>query len=51
MTFDNGKEFSGHAKITEKLGILCFFASPYHSLERGLNEHTNELIRQFSPRI
>lgn len=50
MTFDNGKEFSGHAKIAEKLGLLCFFANPYHSWERGLNEHTNGLIRQFFPK-
>jgi IS30 family transposase len=47
MTFDNGKEFSGHAKIAEGLGLSCFFATPYHSWERGLNEHTNGLLRQF----
>lgn len=47
MTFDNGKEFSGHVKIAEKLNLSCFFARPYHSWERGLNEHTNGLLRQF----
>lgn len=47
MTFDNGKEFSGHVKIAEELDLLCFFATPYHSWERGLNEHTNGLLRQF----
>jgi transposase, IS30 family len=50
MTFDNGKEFCGHAKIADELGVLCFFARPYHSWERGLNEHTNGLIRQFFPK-
>ena len=50
MTFDNGKEFSGHQKLSESLGLLCFFANPYHSWERGLNEHTNGLLRQFFPK-
>jgi transposase, IS30 family len=50
MTFDNGKEFSAHAKLTEELGLLCYFANPYHSWERGLNEHTNGLLRQFFPK-
>ena len=50
MTFDNGKEFSGHAELSEKLGLLCYFANPHHSWERGLNEHTNGLLRQFFPK-
>jgi transposase, IS30 family len=50
LSFNNGKEFSGHRKIAEELDILCFFARPYHSWERGLNEHTNELLRQFFPK-
>jgi transposase, IS30 family len=50
MTFDNGKEFSGHQKLAQTLGISCFFANPYHSWERGLNEHTNGLLRQFFPK-
>lgn len=50
MTFDNGKEFSGHQKLADILGVSCFFANPYHSWERGLNEHTNGLIRQFFPK-
>jgi IS30 family transposase len=49
-TFDNGKEFSGHQKLSEALGVSCFFANPYHSWERGLNEHTNGLLRQFFPK-
>jgi transposase, IS30 family len=50
MTFDNGKEFSGHQKLAESLNISCYFANPYHSWERGLNEHTNGLLRQFFPK-
>jgi transposase, IS30 family len=47
MTFDNGKEFSRHAELSQKLKVSCFFANPYSSWERGLNEHTNGLLRQF----
>ena len=50
MTFDNGKEFSGHQELATALEISCYFANPYHSWERGLNEHTNGLIRQFFPK-
>lgn len=50
FTFDNGKEFSGHAQMAKALGVQCYFANPYHSWERGLNEHTNGLIRQFFPK-
>ena len=50
MTFDNGKEFSGHQTLAKALGLRCFFANPYHSWERGLNEHTNGLLRQFFPK-
>lgn len=50
ITFDNGKEFSQHEKITKKTGLHCYFATPYHSWERGLNEHTNGLVRQYCPK-
>jgi IS30 family transposase len=50
ITFDNGKEFAGHQDISKSLNALCFFAKPYHSWERGLNEHTNGLLRQFVPK-
>lgn len=50
ITFDNGKEFADHAKIGKKLGASTYFAKPYHSWERGLNEHHNGLIRQFMPK-
>jgi len=50
MTFDNGREFCGHEKLSESLKLETFFATPYHSWERGLNEHTNGLIREFYPK-
>ncbi|AKV66991.1 Mobile element protein [Microcystis panniformis FACHB-1757] len=36
--------------MSEKLGADFYFATPYHSWERGLNEHTNGLLRQFFPK-
>ena len=50
MTADNGKEFATHEKIVEALGGAFYFAKPYHSWERGLNEHTNGLVRQYFPK-
>lgn len=50
ITYDNGKEFSAHEQISKLLGTQCFFATPYHSWERGLNEHTNGLVRQYIPK-
>ncbi len=47
ITADNGKEFAGHEKIKEQLNAEVYFAHPYHSWERGLNENTNGLIRQY----
>jgi IS30 family transposase len=49
-TADNGKEFAAHAQLTARLGLRVYFARPYHSWERGLNENTNGLIRQFFPK-
>lgn len=50
ITYDNGKEFAAHAEIAASLGARSFFAKPYHSWERGLNEHTNGLVRQYFPK-
>jgi len=50
LTFDNGKEFAGHERIAAELNCQCYFAKPYHSWERGLNENTNGLIRQYFPK-
>ena len=50
ITSDNGKEFAEHIKIATALNIDFFFARPYHSWERGANENTNGLIRQYFPK-
>jgi len=50
ITYDNGKEFCGHVEISRKVNAKCYFATPYHSWERGLNEHTNGLVRQYFPK-
>jgi IS30 family transposase len=50
ITGDNGKEFAGHLKVSEGLNCDFYFAHPYSSWERGLNENTNGLIRQYAPK-
>lgn len=50
LTYDNGKEFSSHQIIDSFLGSKGYFAHPYSSWERGLNENTNGLIRQYFPK-
>ena len=50
ITADNGKEFAQHSLIAKDLKSHFFFAHPYHSWERGLNENTNGLIRQYFPK-
>lgn len=50
ITFDNGKEFAAHQDIAVALKAKIFFATPYHAWERGLNENTNGLIRDFFPK-
>ncbi|OOZ38066.1 IS30 family transposase [Solemya elarraichensis gill symbiont] len=50
ITFDNGLEFAGHEAIAEGLDADIYFAHPYASWERGINENTNGLIRQYFPK-
>lgn len=50
ITADNGKEFAAHQHIGQTLNAQVYFAHPYHSWERGLNENTNGLIRQYFPK-
>lgn len=50
LTYDNGKEFALHEDIAKALNAKGYFAHPYHSWERGLNENTNGLIRQYVPK-
>jgi len=50
ITYDNGSEFADHEMIERKTKTTVYFAYPYHSWERGTNENTNGLLRQFFPK-
>ena len=50
LTTDNGKEFACHKEVTRLLGLAVYFAHPYSSWERGTNENTNGLLRQYVPK-
>ena len=50
MTADNGKEFTQFKTLETKLGMKVYFANPYSAWERGTNENTNGLLRQFFPK-
>lgn len=50
ITLDNGTEFHDYKNVEQQLGVKFYFATPYHSWERGTNENTNGLIRQYLPK-
>ena len=50
ITVDNGTEFHGFELIERATGVTFYFATPYHAWERGSNENTNGLIRQYLPK-
>jgi len=50
ITYDNGLEFAQHQEMAQTLSANIYFAHPYSSWERGLNENTNGLIRQYLPK-
>jgi IS30 family transposase len=50
LTLDNGAEFCGHQRITQALGMRCYFAQPYAAWQRGLNENHNALVRRYIPK-
>lgn len=50
ITADNGSEFHGFADVERATGVPIYFANPYHSWERGTNENTNGLVRQYAPK-
>jgi IS30 family transposase len=50
ITFDNGTEFHGYKEVEEKIKTTVYFAHPHSPHERGTNENTNGLVRQFAPK-
>jgi IS30 family transposase len=50
ITADNGTEFHDYAQLERATGVAFYFATPHHSWERGTNENTNGLIRQYVPK-
>ena len=50
LTFDNGPEFARHREIDDALNFTSYFAEPYASWQRGTNENTNGLVRQYLPK-
>jgi IS30 family transposase len=50
ITADNGSEMANHRRIERLTGARFYFANPYHAWERGTNENTNGLVRQYWPK-